>query len=236
MADYGQPETYTAKRSNGLGLAGFITSLVGLASCGIISPLALLLSFFGMFKSPRGFALAGFVLGGLGTLWIAFVTAMTGAIVGAPMFSAFNIPEVSTGARIVMSLGLVEEYRKQHGDFPNLDAWQNMTQTAWFKTSDGWGEELQYSLDEEGNVEIRSAGPDGEFNTDDDMTSTQFEEELELDEHSHGGHDHGEHGEHSHAEAKHDEHSPAEVGLDGTAHDEAKYADDDNADHDSHKE
>ena len=55
-------------RSNGLGTAGFIIALLGLVFCWvpfvdfILWFLGLIFSFIGMFKSPRGLAIAGFVL------------------------------------------------------------------------------------------------------------------------------------------------------------------------------
>lgn len=58
--------------SNGLGTAGFVVSLVGFVTCGILCPLGLLLSFFGLLKPPRGMAVAGTILGGLGSLWLVF--------------------------------------------------------------------------------------------------------------------------------------------------------------------
>ena len=48
-----KPET------NGLGLAGFIVSLVGICSGGVLSPIGLVLSIVGLFREPRGFAIAG---------------------------------------------------------------------------------------------------------------------------------------------------------------------------------
>ena len=55
-------------RSNGLGTAGFIIALLGLVFCWvpfvdfILWFLGLIFSFIGMFKSPRGLAIAGFIL------------------------------------------------------------------------------------------------------------------------------------------------------------------------------
>lgn len=55
-------------RSNGLGTAGFIIALLGLVFCWvpfvdfILWFLGFLFSFIGMFKSPRGLAIAGFIL------------------------------------------------------------------------------------------------------------------------------------------------------------------------------
>lgn len=57
-------------RSNGLGTAGFVVSLLGFLTCGLICPLGMLLSFFGVFSRPRGLAIAGFVLGVIGSFWL----------------------------------------------------------------------------------------------------------------------------------------------------------------------
>lgn len=58
--------------SNGLGTAGFVLSLVGLLTCGFLCPLGFLFGLLGMFKPPRGLAIAGTVIGALGSLWLAF--------------------------------------------------------------------------------------------------------------------------------------------------------------------
>ena len=57
------------KKSNGLGVSGFILSLIGLIF-GLIHPIAIIslfigfiLSFIGLFRKPRGFAIAGFLIG-----------------------------------------------------------------------------------------------------------------------------------------------------------------------------
>ena len=69
------------KQTNGLGLAGFIVSLFGLLTCGTLSPIGFLLSVIGVFKSPRGFAIAGSILGALGSVWLAVAgLAMLGAL------------------------------------------------------------------------------------------------------------------------------------------------------------
>lgn len=60
--------------SNGMGLAGFITSLVSLVfTCGMLSPVAFILSLIGLFKKPKGLALAGAILSGLQILAILIV-------------------------------------------------------------------------------------------------------------------------------------------------------------------
>ncbi len=55
-------------RSNGLGTAGFVIALLGLVFCWVpfvdfvLWFLGLIFSFISMFKSPRGLAIAGFIL------------------------------------------------------------------------------------------------------------------------------------------------------------------------------
>ncbi len=56
------------KKSNGVGTAGFVLALIGAVFCWapflnyILLVLGLILSFAGMFKAPRGLAIAGFVI------------------------------------------------------------------------------------------------------------------------------------------------------------------------------
>lgn len=64
-----------SEASNTLGLTGFILSIVGFMSCGLLSPIGLLLSFIGLFKQPRAFAIAGFVIGLIGSLWLLIALA-----------------------------------------------------------------------------------------------------------------------------------------------------------------
>lgn len=69
------------RRSNGVGTAGFVVTLVNMFLgfipvvnflCFILWPLGLILSIIGMLKSPRGLAIAGFVLSLLGVIVVLF--------------------------------------------------------------------------------------------------------------------------------------------------------------------
>jgi hypothetical protein len=63
------PRYLPAPASNDLGLAGFIVSLLGLVlSGGLLCPVGLVLSAMALRREPRGFAVAGFVIGLVGTL------------------------------------------------------------------------------------------------------------------------------------------------------------------------
>lgn len=69
--------------SNGIGIAGFIISLIGLFVSWIpffgwlIWFVGLVLSFIGLFKAPRGFAIAGLVISFIGVIiLVLFVGAI----------------------------------------------------------------------------------------------------------------------------------------------------------------
>ncbi|MDY3858458.1 MAG: hypothetical protein ACI30D_01360 [Muribaculaceae bacterium] len=78
---------YAPRRSNGLGVAGFILALCGLVFCWvpvlnlILWFLGLLFSFIGVFRAPRGLAIAGLVI----SLVIIIVAIFVGASLGLAM-------------------------------------------------------------------------------------------------------------------------------------------------------
>ena len=65
--------------ANGLGTAGLIVSVIALFTCGIASPIGVLLSVPALFIAPRRFAIAGTVLGLFGT---GFFLHLIGALRG----------------------------------------------------------------------------------------------------------------------------------------------------------
>lgn len=77
----GQTVVVQQQPSNGLGMAGFICSLVGLFTCGVLFPIGLILSLIGVFFQPRGFAIAGLCIS-LGSIvlvvvcWFLFISAL----------------------------------------------------------------------------------------------------------------------------------------------------------------
>lgn len=73
-----------APQTNGLGTAGFVCSLLGFLTCGLLSPIGLFFSLLAFYKPPRGMAFAGFVLGMIGSAGLAlfgftFILGLTGA-------------------------------------------------------------------------------------------------------------------------------------------------------------
>ena len=74
-----------SQQSNGVGTAGFVLALIAVFLCWIpvfgwiLWVLGLILSFAGLFKKPRGLAIAGFVLSVIGLI---LLVAVVGAIAG----------------------------------------------------------------------------------------------------------------------------------------------------------
>jgi hypothetical protein len=69
--------------SNGLGVAGFVISLLSILLCGLTSPIGLLVSLVALAWRPRGLAAAGVILGGVGSLWLfAFGLTILAGILG----------------------------------------------------------------------------------------------------------------------------------------------------------
>lgn len=84
------PQYAPVRQSNGLGIAGFVVSLVALLFCwlpyfnAITALTAVILSAIGLKKLPKGLAIAGLIIGGLvliaSIIWIVIlVTAVSNA-------------------------------------------------------------------------------------------------------------------------------------------------------------
>ena len=85
---YNNRPIYIVRRTNGLGTAGFVLAVLTIVLGWVpvfgwfIWALGLLFSFIGMFKAPRGLAIAGFIISLLGLIMILFVFALIAAAIG----------------------------------------------------------------------------------------------------------------------------------------------------------
>lgn len=156
--------------SNPLGLAGFIVSLVGLCSGGALSPIGLILSAVAVFRRPRGFAIAGLVLGALGVAWVVLLAA----IVGVAMLAAVLLGMVEGRGALETAVDgwkirdAIVEYHEDHGDWP-ADIGQ-VSGVEPGRLEDRWGRPYHIEIDDERHeLRLVSDGPDGEAGTDDDI-------------------------------------------------------------------
>lgn len=159
--------------SNGLGIAGFILSLLGLlGTCGLLSPLGLLLSFIALFKRPRGFAIAGLIIGLLGSIWaiILFFVIGLGAVL-AMLGIGVAVQHVQAMHEINV-LGDTVTAKVAAGE-PVPSDLTGLT-SASIRTTDPWGHSYRLIKKDDGTFDITSDGPDGKPATSDDLSWIDF--------------------------------------------------------------
>ena len=155
---------------NTLGIVGFVFSLLGVLTCGVLAPVGLLLSLFGLFRRPRGFATAGTIISLLGTLWLG---ALGAAVVGTvtrlePALERLTgefQEAAATIAAVAQASQDVLQHRDQQGDWPDEKVGQELVG----KYQDAYGTALRYTRVGELAL-IISAGADREFATADDVS------------------------------------------------------------------
>ncbi len=173
-----QTACHSAKRPshNWLGAWGFGISLFGLLfTFGLLCPLGFLLSFFGLFSPKRGFATAGLILGGLGSL---FVAAGIGTLaVAATTFHHYRVevPKIEETRHVLNTACVeIESYRQENGKLPEGIEGNKLV----LKFEDAFGNSVRYEPEDNGNFGIRSAGSDGKFDTQDDLRILNSHEGL----------------------------------------------------------
>ncbi|GJM19973.1 MAG: hypothetical protein DHS20C14_21860 [Phycisphaeraceae bacterium] len=165
MSQHPQPTVIIQQApSNGLGTAGFVFSLLGLLTCGLLGPIGLLLSFIGLFRKPNGLAIAGFIIGLIASAWVlilVFVVGIAGvaAAVGAEGFEAsFEMGVISAH---------VDEYQRANGHYPS--ALTNLSLDLE-TLDDPWGRTYRYAPTIDGlSYTLSSDGPDSAQGTADDV-------------------------------------------------------------------
>lgn len=165
------------RRSHNLmGAWGFGISLFGLLfTFGLLCPLGFLISFFGMFSPKRGLAMAGLILGGLGSL---FVAAGIGTLaIAANTFHHYRVevPKIAKTHDVLNTACVeIETYRQENGNLPEGIEGNKLV----LKFEDAFGNSVRYEPEDNGNYGIRSAGLDGKFDTDDDLRVLNSQEGL----------------------------------------------------------
>jgi len=177
--------------SNGLGLAGFIVSLLGLVgTCGLLSPIGLVLSLIGLGRQPRGFAIAGTIIGAVGSIWVVGVVLVVGVVGFAMAVAALAVALGATAAIVSGALdegagavyAEIQEHYEANGRVPY--ALTELTDLRAEQLNDKWGRPLVYEPETDGKgFTLRSLGEDGQEGTGDDWrVSYNFEtKEFTLD-------------------------------------------------------
>lgn len=143
---------------------------VGLLLSVCISPLGLLLSIIALAFNPKGLAIAGVIVGLIGT---AVWGAATYGIVRLGSFVATTVEITQqTQKDFEAHQDALAEVLEADGRFPAESAGLALTLDD---RTDYWGNEYRYALTAEGlNYELRSAGVDGLFDTEDDLFINRY--------------------------------------------------------------
>lgn len=167
---FDQPVSIQKRRGrfNWAAFVGFLLALVSPLTMFLAAPLALLFSLFGLRRSPRKMATVATVLSLAGTGVLTLLILGTARHHHHAQHVARNYKKVAaTRVALEQARASIADWRDQHANhLPDLALGMEMT-VAW---RDAWERELYYEPVKDGCL-VRSAGPDGEFRTRDDIVS-----------------------------------------------------------------
>ena len=168
----GSPQAYYYQPppTNALGIAGFVVSLSGMVVClGLICPIGLILSLIALAKAPRGYAIAGCIVGVLGSILGVLTVLVVSGTIGNGLFNLNYYGQSQTSYTLDMASNDIDIHFNNNQDtLPDEPAGNAMIASY----TDEWGNSLKY-LPTPGSIQdytITSAGPDGLHGTGDDMT------------------------------------------------------------------
>jgi hypothetical protein len=161
---------------NGWGVAGFVTAILGIFTCGFLHPLSLLISLVGLMWKPRGLAIAGVIISVLGSgfLMISGYALVLGFL-GMKEFVTEEGKRFNTNTTLSEAAQVIERHQASTGELPDPIEGNKLL----MEMQDAWGQSLRYETSDRKFV-IRSAGPDRQMNTADDLVSTDKQVETEV--------------------------------------------------------
>ncbi len=159
--------------SNGLGVAGFVCSLLGiLTTCGLLSPIGLIFSLIALRKEPRGLAIAGTIIGAFGSIgfiifFLIFGFMLMGLLAVAGAGVALTLPNIQTAGNMLEMHNQIDQYHSTLGSLP--ESVDTITTLKPDLKLDAWNNPIRYEITGTNSYELQSAGPDGKWNTADDI-------------------------------------------------------------------
>lgn len=156
-------------QTNSAGFWGFILSLLGVTCCvgTCISPIGMIVSLIGLGRQPRGFAIAGTVLGVIGTFGGVVFWSSGGAALSR-VARNIGLMELPTIVTMWEAEKLVLEAYDENGSLP---ATLDDAASFGIAYSDQWGNDLVYRVNEDGDgFQFHSAGADGAWGTGDEVS------------------------------------------------------------------
>lgn len=168
-------DVQSAPQGNRAGVIGLTLSIIGVCLCGLwlLTIPGLIVSLVGLRKEPRAAAIVGTVLGAIGLLEFLII---------GPLLIALLLPALSKAredAREQMTRNKIQQvhtrstaYQVDNGRYPK--SFDELTKGEYIssdETKDSWDNPMQFEGGDDIRPEITSAGPDGVFDTEDDVHS-----------------------------------------------------------------
>lgn len=168
----GQPQAYYDQPppTNALGIAGFVVSLSGMVvTFGLICPIGLVLSLIGLLKSPRGYAIAGSIIGVLGSILGTLTVLVMAGVIETGLFASSSSYYSPTLMAQDNASSLIDTHFTNNQDTLPDEPTGNALITGY---TDEWNNNLKYIPTQGSTTDyaISSAGEDGLFGTLDDIT------------------------------------------------------------------
>ena len=180
---FNRPAPSGQSATNSWGLAGLVTSILGIFTCGLLHPVSLLISLVGLMKPPRGTAIAGLVISLLGTGFFALMGyGIVMTVLGVKEAVTDAHRKNQTAVTISEIKTRIENHRDMTGALPDSVEGNKLI----LDDKDGWDQPLRYETSADKYV-IRSAGPDQKMDTPDDVTSEENLVETEVNIEGPGG-------------------------------------------------
>ena len=174
-------DVHIHRGSNRLGLTGLILSVVGVLGfgCWLLTVPGLILSLIGLRKEPRTAAIAGTVFGGIGILEFIVLSPMilvSSAFFLRPLEIARERAKITITTNQIHKLEMASDiYYDDQGNYPfdfqDLLFHSNLIDEEESERNDAWGNAMKLNGGPNTRPKITSAGSDGIFDTEDDVTT-----------------------------------------------------------------
>ena len=159
-------------KENSTAIVGLILSILGFVTCPIFSIVGMFVSWSAMSREPKGVAIAGFIIGLIGTIGV-----LIGGIVLICVFAGIftlGAAAVAAAQQAVQELpqkqAVMEIVREYEGEgIPTQAEGEKIIQNKM----DAWQNQLRYETDGS-SFSVISDGPDGKPNTADDKRCGAF--------------------------------------------------------------
>lgn len=155
-------------QKNTIGLVGFIVSLASILTCGFVAPIGALVSFIGVFKRPRGLAVAGLIIG----LILSVVPLLFG---GAVLAFIFGWGAVKQATVMQNSKRGVQVFYDANGRLPSETEYDDIVDQTIVELSQtfdaqGLRFEYEYQVIDDMTYHVAFPGFDKTLGTSDDLT------------------------------------------------------------------